>query len=102
MKTDILSCTTYLNVYAIYNRIVAVNTNYQINTHSQVSFSTYRTRGKIRWAKLLRFQPYEDFHGNTFAVHWPSVFITYLYSAIVKIHGKTFAVSSKTMKTAKV
>ena len=32
---------------------------------------TYRKRGKICWAKYLRFQPYEAFCGNTFAVHWP-------------------------------
>ena len=32
--------------------------------------------GKIRWAKHLRFQPYEVFRRNTFAVHWPLVFIT--------------------------
>ena len=31
--------------------------------------------GKIRWAKHLRFQPYEVFHGNTFVVPWPAVFI---------------------------
>ena len=38
----------------------------------------YRKRGKIRWAKHLRFQPYKVFCGNTFAVHWPTVFIIYL------------------------
>ena len=38
----------------------------------------YRKRGKIRWAKHLRFQPYEVFRGNTFTVHWPPVFITYV------------------------
>ena len=26
----------------------------------------YRKRGKIRWAKHSRFQPYEVFRGNTF------------------------------------
>ena len=36
----------------------------------------YRRRGKIRWAKHSQFQPYEVFHGNTFTVHWPPVFIT--------------------------
>ena len=38
----------------------------------------YRRHGKIRWAKHSWFQPYEDFCGNTFAVHWPPVFITYV------------------------
>ena len=38
----------------------------------------YRRRGRIRWAKHSRFQPYEIFRGNTFAVYWPPVFITYL------------------------
>ena len=47
---------------------------------------TYRRRRKIRWAKHLRFQPYELFRRNTFAVHWPPVFITFLK---LKIHGKT-------------
>ena len=65
--------------------------------------NTCRKRGKIRWAKHSRFQPYKVFHGNTFAVHWPldrpPVFITYLK---LKIHGKTFAVSSKTANTVKV
>ena len=40
--------------------------------------ATYRRSGKIRWAKQSQFQPYEVFHGNTFAVHWPPMFITYL------------------------
>ena len=35
----------------------------------------YRKWEKIRWAKYSRFQPYEVFHGNTFAVPWPAVFI---------------------------
>ena len=52
----------------------------------------YRKQGKIHWAKHSQFQLYEVFRGNTFAVHWSSVFITYLK---LKIHGKTFAVSSK-------
>ena len=38
----------------------------------------YRRRGKIHWAKHPWFQHYEIFHGNTFVVHWPPVFITYL------------------------
>ena len=50
----------------------------------------YHRHGKIHWA---RFQPYEVFRGNTFAVYSQPVFITYLQ---LKIHGKTFAVSSKT------
>ena len=36
---------------------------------------TYRERGNICWAKHLWFQPREVFHGNTFAVPWPAVFI---------------------------
>ena len=40
--------------------------------------TTYRKRGKIRWAKHSRFQPYEVFRGNTFAVQWSPVFITYV------------------------
>ena len=58
----------------------------------------YRRRGKIRWAKHSWFQRYEVFRRNTFVVHWPPVFITYLK---LKIHGKTFAVLSKTAKTTK-
>ena len=34
--------------------------------------------GKIHWAKYSWFQPCEVFYGNTFVVHWPPVFITYL------------------------
>ena len=60
-----------------------------------LSVLQYRKRGKIRWAKHSWFQFYEVFCGNTFAVHWPPVFITYLK---LKIHRKTFAVSSKTAK----
>ena len=41
----------------------------------------YRRRGKIRWVKHLRIQPYEVFCGNTFTVHWPSVFILLIYVA---------------------
>ena len=62
-------------------------------------FELYHKRGKIHWVKNSWFQPYEVFRGNTFVVHCPPVFITYLK---LKIHGKTFTVSSKTMKTAKV
>ena len=52
----------------------------------QVSYNElYSKRGKIRWAKHSRFQPYEIFRENTVAVHWPPVFITYLK---LKIHGK--------------
>ena len=40
--------------------------------------AVYHKRGKIRWAKHLQFQPYEVFRGNTFMVHWPPLFITYL------------------------
>ena len=40
--------------------------------------AVYRKHGKIHWAKHLQFQPYEVFHGNTFAVRWPPVFIIYL------------------------
>ena len=36
---------------------------------------TYLKRGKIPWAKHSCFQPYEVFHGNTFTVPWPAVFI---------------------------
>ena len=46
----------------------------------------YHKHGKIRWAKHLSFQPYEVFCRSNFAVHWPLVFIAYLY---LKIHGKT-------------
>ena len=35
----------------------------------------YHKRGKICWDKHSQFQPYEGFHGNTFAVPWPAVFI---------------------------
>ena len=35
----------------------------------------YRRQGRIHWAKHSRFQPYEFFCGNTFAVPWPAVFI---------------------------
>ena len=41
----------------------------------------YRKHGKIRWAKHSRFQPYEVFRRNIYAMHWPPVFITYLYRA---------------------
>ena len=71
---------------------------YYIRTY-YVDIMYYRKRGKIRWAKHSRFQPYEVFHGNTFAVQWPPVFITYVE---LKIHRKTFAVSSKTAKTVNV
>ena len=40
-----------------------------------VKNDTYHKRGKIRWAKHLQFQPYKDFHGNTFVMPWPAVFI---------------------------
>ena len=29
-------------------------------------------------AKLSQFQPYEDFHVKTFAVHWKGVLICYI------------------------
>ena len=61
--------------------------------------AVYHKRGKIHWAKHLQFQPYEVFHRNTFAVHWQPVFIIYLW---LKIHGKTFVVLPKTVKTTKV
>ena len=65
--------------------------------------NAYRRRGKIRWAKHSRFQPYEVFRRNTFAVHCPPVFITYSNLPIaIKFHGKTFAVGSETGKTMKV
>ena len=38
----------------------------------------YNPPGKICWAKHSQFQPIEVFRGNSFAVHWPPVFITYL------------------------
>ena len=66
---------------------------------SNSTYTLYRKRGKIRWAKHSWFQPYEVFHGSTFAVHWLPVFITFLK---LKIHGKTIAVSSITTKTMKL
>ena len=60
-----------------------------------LSQENYHKQEKIRWAKHSRFQLYEVFCGNTFAVYWPPVFITYLK---LKIHRKTFAVSLKTAK----
>ena len=50
----------------------------------------YCRRGTIRWAKHLWFQSYEVFRKNTFMMHWPLVFITYLW---LKIQGKAFAVA---------
>ena len=38
-------------------------------------FTVYRKRGKIRWEKHSRFQPYEVFRGNTLVEPWPAVFI---------------------------
>ena len=35
----------------------------------------YHKQEKIHWAKHLRFQPYEAFHGNTLVITWPAVFI---------------------------
>ena len=55
----------------------------------------YRKRGKVRWTKHSRFQPYEVFHENIFAVPWPAVFIIKLY---LSIHRKTFAVLLNTAK----
>ena len=66
-------------------------------------FAVYHKWKKIRQAKLLRFQPYEDFHGNIFMVHWEPVFIPYLYSAIVKNSRENFRdISSKTTKSTKI
>ena len=59
----------------------------------------YRRRGKIRWTKHLWFQPYEVFCGNTFAMHWPPVFITYL---LAKNSWENFRVTLKTVKTVEV
>ena len=74
----------------------------QFLTHS-IAFleriTKYRKCVKIRWAKHSWFQPYEVFCENAFAVHWPPVFIVYLY---LKIHGKTVAILSKTTKTVNV
>ena len=69
------------------------------NKDQEVDSYLYHKRGKIRWAKHSWFQPYEVFCGNTFTMHWPPVFITYLK---LIIHRKTFAVNSKTAKTVKV
>ena len=41
----------------------------------EVALATYRKCRKIRWDKHSRFQPYEVFCGNTFAMHWPSVLL---------------------------
>ena len=46
-----------------------------VRPHFLEMWNIYRRRGKIRWAKHSRFQLYEVFRGNTFAVHWPPVFI---------------------------
>ena len=56
---------------------------------------TYCKRGNIHWAKYSRFQPYEVFCGNTFAVPWPAVFVIYVFT------GKLM-ILLKTVKTAKV
>ena len=37
--------------------------------------TSYHRWAKICWAKNSRFQPYEDFCGNTLAVPWPAVTI---------------------------
>ena len=31
----------------------------------QINYTNYPKREKIRWAKHVRFYPYEGFHGNT-------------------------------------
>ena len=41
----------------------------------QINYTNYCKREKIRWAKHLRFHPYEGFHGNIFTVPWPVVCI---------------------------
>ena len=51
--------------------------------------------GNIHYAKYSRFQPYEVFCGNTFAVPWPAVFVIYVFT------GKLM-ILLKTVKTAKV
>ena len=60
--------------------------------------------GKICWAKCLWFQPNWSFRRNTFALPWLKVLI--INFSIIKrgayIHGKTFAVLLKTVKSAKV
>ena len=82
----------------IISRLIIIN---YVSNHIAcvIILLQYHRRAMICWAKHSRFQPYEVFCGNTFTVHWPPVFITYIQ---LKIHGKTFAVSSKTTKTAKV
>ena len=60
--------------------------------HWLYNYSIYRKYGKIRWAKHSRFQPDEVFCGSNLAVHWPPV---------LKIHGKTFTILSKTVKNYK-
>ena len=70
-----------------------------INSYSYSNRIMYHKYEKIHWAKHLRFQPYVVFCRNNFAVHWPLVFIAYLY---LTIYGKTFTVLSKTPKTVKV
>ena len=50
----------------------------EITMLSGVNWIYFHRRGKIRWAKHSRFQPYEVLRRNTFAVHWPLVFITYV------------------------
>ena len=78
------------------------NSHVQVFAESAISI-IYHRRGKIRWDKHSRFQPYEAFRRNTFAVHWPPVLITYSNLPIaIKFHGKTSVVGSKTAKTVKV
>ena len=65
-----------------------------------IAIASYHRRGKIRWAKHSRFQPYEVLRGNTFAVPGPAVFF---YKTIAKYSRENFrGTLIKTAKTAKV
>ena len=89
--------TTHLSKFLVllYYQLVMEQVRCSYDNKSHTHLDVYHKRGKIRWAKHSWFQPYEVFRGNNFAVHWPPVFIVYLQ---LKIHRKTFAVLSKTVK----
>ena len=64
--------------------------------------SKYCKRGKIRWAKLSRIQPNVVFTEKLSRYLAFTTLKQRIYTKLVNVHGKTYAVLLKTVKKVKV